>query len=150
MIHSLLNGFNIIMYSGTYRKSNSKIIIHQTNGWRLTFKKDIIITFYQGVIHTGGKSRIGTNNVTTKDMILFIYLWNNNVDGYNTRNEYNSVRSNSTWLHSMVDNICTGVNTYDNRYNKCYSDDYTSLDLSNMDMNKYNNGDIVGSSSNRS
>ena len=36
MIHSLSNGFNIVMYSCTHRSVNSNVIIHQSNGLRLT------------------------------------------------------------------------------------------------------------------
>ena len=103
----------------------------------------MIIIFHQGLIHAGGKSRIGTDNVTMEDMILFAYLQTISYDCYNTRNDNNSVRSDSTRLHSMVDNFCTGVDRYANPCNECNIEDHMSLDLSNVDMNNYKNGEII-------
>ena len=73
MIHSLPNGFNIVMYSSIHRNVNYNIIVHQINGLRLTLKKDMPIIFHQGLIHAG-KSRMRKHNINMEDMILFSYL----------------------------------------------------------------------------
>ena len=58
------------------------------------------------------------NNI--EDMILFAYLWVTHINGYNTRNEY-SVKSDSARFHTMVDNMCMGVDKYGNPCIKCNS-----------------------------
>jgi hypothetical protein len=143
MIHSLHDGFNIVMYSGTHDQRNSLLKIHRKNGLRLTLRKHMLIIFHQGLIHAGGKSRKGKDKLTMEDMRLFAYLWTMNSDGYNTRNDNNSVRSDSTRLHSMVDNFCTGVNNDGNPCHECNIEEHSSLDLSNVDTNKFKNGEII-------
>ena len=87
MIHSLSNRINTVMYSCTHRNVNSNSIIRQSNGLRLTLKKDMLIIFHQGLIHAGGKLRMGKFNISLEDMQLFAYPWTSKIKGYNTRND---------------------------------------------------------------
>ena len=51
--------------------------------------------------------------------------------------------SDSTRHHSMVDNLCIGVDKYDNSCIKYNSEYDTTHNLSNVDMAQYNNDDVI-------
>ena len=100
------------------------------------------IIFHQGLIHAG-KSRMRKHNINMEDMILFSYLQTTTINGYNTRHEYNSVGSDCTRLHNMVDNMCMRVDKYGDPCIKYNSEHDTALDFSNVDIFEYNNSDVI-------
>ena len=103
----------------------------------------MVLIFNQWLIHSGGKSRVDENQLTKDDLRLFSYLWTSDDYKYDTRNKNTSARSDSTKLHHMAANMCSGFNTNKNLCTKCTQEIEHTLDLSDIDTSLHLNGHII-------
>ena len=103
----------------------------------------MILIFNQWLIHSGGKSRVDINQLTKDDLRLFSYLWTSDNYQYDTRNKTTSARSDSTKLHHMAANMCSGFNYNKNLCTKCTQDIEHTLDLSDIDTSLHLNGQVI-------
>ena len=74
-MHSLREGFNIVMYSGTYRVNleHHSLHMHKSNEVRLHLPPWMCIVWHEALYHSGAKSRDTPHYQA--DMRFFAYLW---------------------------------------------------------------------------
>ena len=97
MMHSLVDGFSIILYLGTH-KGLSKDKHHRNDAVRLVLGNDMVVLWHEGLLHSGARSRAMTTDGTgiseaiRKDLRLFSYVWPTKPSG--TRNGRGRIRVN--------------------------------------------------------
>ena len=71
LMHSLKDGFSILMYSGSHRTKLCKAMcMHKYNAVRIILPEWMAIIWHESLFHAGAKSREGL-----QDMRLFSYIW---------------------------------------------------------------------------
>ena len=85
IMHSLDEGFSIVMYSGSHRVNlRAGFCLHKNCGIRIILPKWMAIIWHESLYHSGGKSRTRQWVITLEDMRFFGYVWPKVVG--NTRN----------------------------------------------------------------
>ena len=70
LMHSLEDGFSILMYSGSHRvRLNPTTCLHNYNAVRIILPEWMAIIWHESLFHAGAKSR------DTADMRFFSYVW---------------------------------------------------------------------------
>ena len=70
IMHSLEDGFSVLMYSGSHRvRLNSNICLHKYNAVRIILPEWMAIIWHESLFHAGTRSR------NTADMRFFSYVW---------------------------------------------------------------------------
>ena len=76
IMHSLHEGFSIVMYSGSHRVNlRSGFCLHKRCGIRIILPKWMAIIWHESLFHAGGKSRTREWIITLEDMRFFGYVW---------------------------------------------------------------------------
>lgn len=71
IMHSLKEGFSILMYSGSHRvKLSPSLCLHHCNAVRIILPECMMIIWHESLYHAGCKSRDGL-----EDMRFFAYVW---------------------------------------------------------------------------
>ncbi len=71
LMHSLKDGFSILMYSGTHRAIlRGEMCMHKYNAVRIILPEWMAIIWHESLFHADAKSRDGL-----QDMRLFYYIW---------------------------------------------------------------------------
>ena len=71
LMHSLQEGFSILMYSNTHRtKLRRDMCMHKCNTVRIILPEWMAIIWHESLFHAGVKFRDGLH-----DMRLFSYIW---------------------------------------------------------------------------
>lgn len=75
-MHSLLNGFSIVLYSCTHRvKLCPELPIHCKNAIRLILPPWMMLIWHENLYHSGASSRSDGNGNHIDDMRFFSYVW---------------------------------------------------------------------------
>ena len=70
IMHSLEDGFSVLMYSGSHRvRLNPNICLHKYNAVRIILPEWMAIIWHESLFHAGTRSR------NTEDMRFFSYVW---------------------------------------------------------------------------
>jgi len=90
-MHSLEDGFEIVMYSCTHNtRLDGDLIIHKHQGTRLILGANMSLGYNEATLHGASKSREYTdengNSHTQEDMCLFNYAWPQAQNNTRTRN----------------------------------------------------------------
>ena len=75
LMHSLREGFSIVMYSGTHRVNleDESLHMHKSNGVRIHLPPWMCIIWHESLYHSGAKSRDTPHYQA--DMRFFAYIW---------------------------------------------------------------------------
>ena len=85
IMHSLDEGFSIVMYSGSHRVNlRAGFCLHKNCGIRIILPKWMAIIWHESLYHSGGKSRTRQWVITLEVLRFFGYVWPKVVG--NTRN----------------------------------------------------------------
>ena len=76
MMHSLEDGFSIVMYSHSHRVNlRSGCCLHDRSRIGIILHKWMVIIWHEGLLHGGTKSRDGEYALTLEDVQFFAYIW---------------------------------------------------------------------------
>jgi hypothetical protein len=113
MMHSLADGFSIVLYSGTHKGLN-KDILHRNDAVRLILGPDMVVIWHEGLLHSGARTwSMGFRGESIrKDLRFFSYIWPSKPNG--TRNGRGRIRVNDgNNIHRLKKFICDKWNTGD-------------------------------------
>ena len=143
-MHSLKDGFEIVMYSGSHRVNFSpRLCLHRASAIRIILAEWMMIIWHESLFHAGAKSR--SNN--TQDMRFFSYVWpdNDSVSSDRTKGTTDGVaRENGDQVYrkDITNKICPDMYKALPRCNCCRQDGIT-LDLRDIPANSYNPGAYI-------
>jgi hypothetical protein len=106
MMHSLADGFSIVLYSGTHQ-GLSRDVLHRNDAVRLILGPDMVVVWHEGVLHSGAKTRsMGFCGESMRsDLRFFSYVWPSKPTG--TRNGRGRIRVNDgNNIHRLKSNLC--------------------------------------------
>jgi len=154
IMHSLHEGFSIVMYSGSHRVNlRSGFCLHKRCGIRIILPKWMAIIWHESLFHAGGKSRTREWIITLEDMRFFGYVWpkvlgntrNRNVgsmDGIGREDGSHIYRGNKT------ERTCEYMYEDNLECDHCQhtlGNNLDEIDLSEVPENSYSPGDkIIG------
>ena len=151
MMHSLEDGFSIVMYSHSHRVNlESGCPLHDRCGIRIILPKWMAIIWHEGLLHSGARSRDGTLGLPLEDMRFFAYIWPL-VDQYTrtSRGSSDTVSSESgknVYRHDINNRICKHMYQNDGRCKHCFRDDRDEMrviDLTNLPETSYKPGEAI-------
>lgn len=145
LMHSLKDGFSILMYSGTHRaKLSGDMCMHKYNAVRIILPEWMAIIWHEALYHAGAKSREGL-----QDMRLFSYIWPEVIGNRRNRTKGSTdgvsrEQGDKVYREDITNVICNQFYEENPRCDYC-SKEIEILDLSGVSRHSYNPGDrIIG------
>ena len=145
LMHSLEEGFSILMYSGTHRtKLRPDMCMHKYSAVRIILPPWMAIIWHESLFHAGAKCRNGL-----QDMRYFSYIWPD--VGGNSRNRTKGStdgvareQGDQVYRDNITKKICEDFYEQEPGCSKC-SNEAGILDLSSIPPLSYAPGDrIIG------
>ena len=99
--------------------------------------------FHPQLIHPGRKSIIWSNDESLAGLRLFYHYWTEPKQVYPIRGINQSQSSDSTNPHNLITKICRDCNATGYLCNKCGNEIKHFLDLMGLNVNDYDNGDLI-------
>ena len=76
IMHSLREGFSILMYSGSHRVNlQDWFCLHHANAIKIILPPDMMIIWHEALFHAGAKSRNNQDGIPQEDLRFFSYVW---------------------------------------------------------------------------
>ena len=139
MMHSLEEGFSIVMYSCTHTAPPTPHALHCAQGLRIILPKDCVILWHQGCLHSGAKSRLNKFGTNKPDMRLFSYIWTDGSLRVSSKTLSRSMRQDGTQVHRNQNLLCKQFYEIDHNCSKC-SESLKIFDLTNFPSTSYSPG----------
>ena len=152
IMHSLEQGFSIVMYSRSHRVNlQSGFCLHNRCGIRLIFPKWMAIIWHESLYHAGGKSRTREWVITLEDLRFFGYIWPQIVGNSRRRcgGSLDGIRredGSTIYRGNKKDRTCEYMYKENNECRHCQQGVNSMLeeiDLSEVPENSYNPGDKI-------
>ena len=76
IMHSLQEGFSILMYSGSHRVNlHPGLHLHHCNAVKIILPPNMMIIWHEALFHAGAKSRKTPQGAHKEDLRFFSYIW---------------------------------------------------------------------------
>ena len=138
-MYALEDGYNMVLYSMTHRLCPTKILIHECMGVRIILKCGMCLVWNGSLVHSGAKSRKNSEGKHLDDMRLFVYLWATSNHGLRSQGP----RDDSNQLHRKATKLCEHFDRNNFKCNKCCGNDQCIIEISDLNMDDYECGDII-------
>jgi hypothetical protein len=141
LMHSLKEGFSMLLYSGTHRaKLRPDMCMHKYNAVRIILPEWMAIIWHESLFHAGAKSRDGL-----QDMRLFSYIWPEVVGNVRNRTKGSTdgvarEQGDKVYRENITNKVCEEFHAEDPVCFKCCKEEEI-LDLSGVSPNSYASGE---------
>ena len=147
IMHSLKDGFSIMMYSGSHRVNlRSGLCLHSNNSVRIILPEWMAIIWHEALYHGGAMSR--TNPEVMIDMRFFAYIWPLILNNRRNRNKGSMdgvarELGENLYRDGITDKICQDLYKDYPQCLDCLNLEGGVIDLSDVPSSSYNPGDII-------
>ena len=148
IMHSLKDGFSIVMYSGSHRVNlSSRLCLHRDNAVRIILPEWMMIIWHESLFHASTRSRFNRHGSDKEDLRFFSYVWpeNDRKNSLRTKGTMDGVsRENGeeVYRNDITEKICRDMYRTHPSCIDCKKSE-TTIDLTDIPPNSYSPGDYI-------